>query len=41
MKNDAQLNEVDSFDLIKQKHFKPACDRKKLEAETLVRNRIA
>jgi hypothetical protein len=41
VKNDAQLNEGESFDLIMQKRIKPTCDRRKLEAKTLVSNSIA
>ena len=41
IKNDAQLNEDETFDLIMSKRVQPTCDRRKLEAKALVSNSIA
>ena len=41
VKNDAQLDEGDTFDLIMERRVRPTTDRRKMEAKMLVQNSIA
>ena len=41
IKNDAELEEGDTFDAIMERRVKPTIERRKLESKTLVQNSIA